>query len=485
MTLKTGILFLWGMAVLARAAEEPTDKLSPTASAGLQAKPPSPKKAIVYVIPVRDEIAQPALYILRRGLKEAIDEKADAVVLDMNTPGGVGSVAFDMMEALDKFPGLTVTYVNKEAMSAGAFIAAATQEIWFAPKGVIGAAAAVTSEGQDIPETMRLKINSFLRAKIRAISEGKGYRGQVIEAMIDKDYELKIGDKVIKAKGELLSRTATEAMEKYGDPPRPLLGAGIEKDIDALLARKFGAGNFVIRRLEVTWSEQLAQYITMVTPVLLGLGLLAIFIEFKMPGHGWIGAIGVLLLALVFFGHHVAGLSGHEPVLAFALGLLLLAGEIFFLPGVMVLGITGIILMLGSLLWAMADIWPNQPLTVSGDALVQPLGSLGLGLGIAVVAGAVLLRYLPKGWVWDKMVLHTAINSAAQTTGGAPEEALGANSIMGRRGLAATALRPSGQVEIDGRRFEAKVEVGTIDAGVPVIVRGRTDFGLIVEKAEA
>jgi membrane-bound serine protease (ClpP class) len=111
-------------------------------------------------------------------------------------------------------------------MSAGAFISATTQEIWFAPMGVIGAARPVTSTGQDIDETMKLKIVSYLKARVRAISEGKGYRGQVISAMIDKDYELKIGDVVIKPKGELLSLTASEASKTYGDPPQPLLGGG-------------------------------------------------------------------------------------------------------------------------------------------------------------------------------------------------------------------------------------------------------------------
>ena len=443
------------------------------------------KKAVVYVIPVRDEINQPTFYILRRGLKEAIEQKADAVVLDMNTPGGAGSVAFDMMEALDKFPGLTITFVDKEAMSAGAFIAAATQEIWFAPKSVIGAAAAVTAEGQDIPETMRLKINSFLRAKIRAVSEGKGYRGQVIEAMIDKDYELKIGDKVIKPKGELLSRTATEAMEKYGEPPQALLGAGIEKDLDALLAAKYGAGNYVITRFQVTWSEKLAQYLTAFSSVLMGLGLLALFIEFKMPSHGGFAVVGVILLGVVFFGHYIAGLSGHEPLLVFAVGLLLVALEVFFFPGVAVVAVLGLVLMLGSLVWAMADLWPGQPLAVawSADTFAAPLQNLGLGLALAVALGAALLRFLPRRWLWDRLVVGTTIGGSAQVAGGAPGGAAEVDALIGRRGVAVTALRPSGQIEVAGRRFEAKVEVGSIDAGEAIVVQGRTDFGLIVERA--
>jgi len=475
---------------LAPAAPAPETPVSTAAAPGAAepaaapARPPRAPgtKALVYVIPVHGEINKPVLYIIRRGLKEAIDRKADAVVLDMSTPGGALDVTFDIMEALGKFPGETLTYVDHEAMSAGAFISGTTGEIWFAPDAVIGAAAPVSSSGQDIDATMKQKVVSYLKARVRAMSEGKGYRGQVISAMIDADYELKIGDTVIKPKGELLSLTATEASRTYGEPPRALLAAGIARDIDALLAKKFGAAGFAVKNFEVTWSERMAQYLTAIAPVLLGLGLLALFIEFKMPGHGWIGGIGVLLLGLVFFGHHVAGLSGHEPVLVFALGLLMLAVEIFFLPGVMVLAVSGIILMLGSLLWAMADIWPNEPIAVSGDALMQPLGSLGLGLGLAVVSGALLIRFLPHGWVWDKLVLGATVSTSAQVGGAAPAQAGGLDSLVGRRGLAATALRPGGQIDVDGRRYEAKVEVGAIDAGAPVIVRGRSDFGLIVER---
>jgi membrane-bound serine protease (ClpP class) len=458
-------------------AELPFEPARPARAAGV--------RAVVYVIPVHGEINKPVLYIIRRGLKEAIDQKADAVVLDMSTPGGALDVTFDIMEALGKFPGETLTYVDHEAMSAGAFISGTTGEIWFAPDAVIGAAAPVSSSGQDIDATMKQKVVSYLKARVRAISEGKGYRGQVISAMIDADFELKIGDTVIKSKGELLSLTASEASKTYGEPPHALLAAGIARDIDALLTKKFGAGGYAVKNFEVTWSERLAQYLTGAAPVLLGLGLLALFVEFKMPGHGWIGGIGVLLLGLVFFGHFVAGLSGHEPVLFFALGLLMLAVEIFFLPGVMFLAVTGIILMLGSLLWSMADIWPNEPISVSGDALIQPLGSLGLGLGLAVVAGAVLIRFLPRGWMWDKLVLGATVGSTAQAGGGAPGSAAGLDSLVGRRGLAVTALRPGGQIEIDGRRFEAKVEVGAIDAGTAVLVRGRSDFSLVVEPASS
>jgi membrane-bound serine protease (ClpP class) len=343
----------------------------------------------------------------------------------------------------------------------------------------------VSSDGKDIDVTMKQKVVSYLKARVRAISEGKGYRGEVISAMIDADYELKIGGKVIKPKGELLSLTASEANKSYGEPPHTLLGAGIAKDLTALLSKKFGAGNYEIKQFQVTWSEELAQYLTRFAPMLLGLGLLALFIEFKTPGFGVFGIAGIVLLAIVFLGNYVAGFSGHEPLVLFAVGLLLVAVEVFFFPGVAVVAVLGLVLMLGSLVWAMADLWPGVPLTVawSGDAFVTPLRNLALGLVLAVGLGLALARYLPQGWIWDKMVVGSTIGGAAQIAGSGPNAAREIAALMGESGVAVTVLRPSGQVEIAGRRFEAKVEVGSIDAGETVIVRGRTDFGLIVERA--
>lgn len=456
---------------------------APAVAAPAAVQTPPVHMVTVYVVPVRDEIAQPVLYILRRGLKEAIERKAEVVVFDLETPGGALDVTFDIMKAIEKFPGQTIAYVDKEAMSAGAFVSATTQEIWFAPGSVIGAAAPVTSAGKDIDETMKLKIVSYLKARVRAISEGKGFRGQVISAMIDKDYELKIGDVVIKPKGELLSLTATEASKTYGDPPRPLLGAGIATDLDDLLRQKFGAHGYEIVQLNVTWSEELAVWLNAIAPILMGLGVVCLIIEFKTPGFGLFGLAGIVLLALVFLGHYVAGFSGHEPMLLFAVGLLLLAVELFFCPGVAVLALSGLALMLGALVWAMADIWPNEPVTIStsGDLFLGPLANLGAGLVLALIMGALLMRFLPKGWLWDRMVLQMAGTTSAQVAGSAPEAGVATSSLVGVRGVVVTGLFPSGQIEIDGRRYEAKLVVGSAPVGAVVVVKRASDFNLVVE----
>jgi len=479
-TLIAALALAWAPAAPCRAAD---------ASAAPGGAPPKR----VFVIPIRVEIAEPVQYLLRRGLKEAVAEHADAVVLDINTPGGDIAVTMEMMDDLKRFPGRTIAFVDSEAMSAGAFVSAVCDEIWFVSsptEGIIGAAAPVQSTGQDIDATMKGKLVSYLKARMRAISRGKEFRGEVISAMIDADMELringeevKIDGKPIKEKGALLSLTATEAMTPVGTPPRPLLGAGEARDVDDLLAKCFGAGGYRSTYLEATWSEELAVFLNHLAPALLGLGIFALFIGFKSQGFGGFIAVGVGLLTIVFLGSYVSGLSGHEPVIVFSIGLLLLLAEVLFFHSAGILGVVGFLLMMGSLFWSMADLWPGEPIQAawSADAFVQPMVNLGAGLGIAIVLGACLLRFLPRGWIWDRLTTSATVGGSAQAAGGDPRAAGLLDALVGRRGVAATALRPGGQVEVDGRRFEAEVKVGAIDAGAPIIVLGRGSFALVVE----
>jgi membrane-bound serine protease (ClpP class) len=462
------------MAVASPAVAEESAE-APAASSG-------PSKVVV--IPIRAQIAKPELYILRRGLKEAIDNQVDTIVLDMETPGGSVAVTLEIMEALDRFKGRTITYVNDEAMSAGAIIAAVTDEIYFSPTAVIGAAEMIMGTGQDVPEGLKRKMNSYLGAKIRVFAGKQPLRAEVIRAMMDPDYELKIGDSVLKEKGELLSLTAEEALKLHGDPPQPLLGTGIAENIDELLDRLHGAGNHTTTSLQITWSERLAQYLTNFTPILLGLGLLSLFIEFKTPGFGIFGVTGIILLGLVFFGHYIAGLSGHEPALFFLLGVVLVAIELFLFPGTLVLALSGIALMLGSLVWAMLDLWPGEPVSFEGGVLVKPLVNVMVGVVLAVLVFLAIVKFLPKGGPWGSLVLDAAV-------GGEPGPLRALNSpaderqpvadLVGQPGVAATALFPSGQIEIGGRRYEAKLDMGFAEPGTPVRVTGVSEFSLIVE----
>lgn len=443
------------------------------------------KPGKVMVVPIRSQISPPELYILRRGLRQAIESGADTLILDMETPGGRLDVTFEILQALERFPGRTVTYVNREAISAGALIAMGTDEIWFKSGGLIGAAAPVMSGGAEIGDTMKAKLISYLLARARSITEGQGYRSEVITAMIDVDYEFKIGEEVISPKGALLTLTATEASKEYGDPATPLLAAGIEDSLEDLVKRLHGSDVVVMEQLEVSWSEKLAQYLVTLTPLLMGLGMMLLFIEFRTPGFGVFGLLGGLFLGVVFFGHYAAGLSGYEPVIIFVLGVILVLVEVLFFPGILVGLIVGTLMILGSLLWAMADFLPDEPITFSSELFTRPLINLVSGMLIAVLIFLAIVRFLPRGGLWGRLVLEAAvagepgalrsINQVAM-----PEE-LTASSKVGLRGTAATGLFPSGQVEIGGRRYEARLEVGTADPGTPVKVIREMEFALIVE----
>jgi len=433
-------------------------------------------RANVVVIPIHGEIGQPTLYLLRRGLKAAISDHADAVVLDIDTPGGALDATLTMLEALGRFPGRTIAYVDSEAMSAGAFVSAGCGEIWFAPGAVIGAAAPVLESGQDVDSTMKQKLTSYLKARMRALSEDKPRRGEVIAAMIDADSELTVDGKVIKPKGQLLSLTASEAMHAYGTPPQPLLGAGEAPSLDLLLDRCFGEGNHSLVRVEPTWSERLAAGINGAAPLLMGLGLLALFVGFKSPGLGALIPVGVGMLTIVFFGGQSAGLSGHEPILIFGFGVVLLLLEIVFFHSAGFLGIAGFLMMLASLIWSMADLWPNEPLSAAwnGNAFVDPFLRLSMALVGSAVAFALLLRFLPSGWIWNRLAVRSTVGGTSQPPPAA------ASAVVGKAATALTTLAPSGYVLVEGLRYEAFCESGMAERGAALRVVGVDNFRIIV-----
>src|SRR5690606_7976187 len=146
---------------------------------------------------------------------------------------------------------------------------------------VIGSAGLVGGTGEDVPETMRQKVESYVRAKLRALSTPHPYREQVVRAMMDASYELEIDGKIISPEGEMLNLTADEALELYGDPPQPLFGDGRAVDIDSLLNQRFGEDQWVVETFTVTWSEELAKYLNSIAPLLIGFGIVGLFIEFK------------------------------------------------------------------------------------------------------------------------------------------------------------------------------------------------------------
>lgn len=446
----------------------------------------------VFVIPVKGPIAESNWYIFRRGLKEAIERNADVVLLDMDTPGGALNVTFDMIDALQRFQGETMTFVNQDAISAGAYISSATKDIYFAPNGKIGAAAVVDASGGDIGETMKQKIDSYLKAKVRTFAKNYPYGTDVIRAMMDSEFELKIDGEILldkhgnpmKAKGELLTLTADEAMQLVGKEQTPLFGSGIYNNVDELLDARFGKGNYTITKVEPSGFEVMAQTFEPFASIFLGIGILLIFFELKSPGFGIPGIAGVCLIALYFIMQHVAGLSGYEGIILFALGVVLVAIEIFLFPGMIIFALLGVILIFAGILWGSADIWklPDGSFDFDWSVFFYPLQQLVIAISTLFIVGVLAYKFLPSSWIKNKIVLQTTVGDMDEDLAKGARSRDAKLPDVGSSGVALTEFRPSGIIQINGKRYEASSGNEAVAKGDEVEVVGYGDFDLIVRK---
>src|SRR6266487_3613834 len=433
----------------------------------------------VYVLPIRSDIMPPLVYLVRRGVKAAMEARADLLVLDMDTNGGRVDVTEEMIEILNNFKGQTATFVNRRAFSAGAFISIATQKIFMAPQSVIGAAAPIMlvpgGPPQDMPETMQAKMNAALCALARTSAEKNGYNPSVVEKMIDKGKELKIDGTVIKEKGELLALTNIEAEREYGDPPKPLLSSGTVESLDELL-KKLGYANSARVDIQPTGVEQLAMWINVISPLLLIIGIAGVYIEFKTPGFGLPGIVGIAAFALYFLGGYIAGLSGLEWMAVFVVGLALLALELFVFPGTTALGLIGTALMLVALVMAMVDVYPGMPALPTFKMLELPLRDLFIAFLGGAVAVLALSRWLPKTSFYGNMVSQAA---SGVITGAKLERKQ--MSRLGQVGVAISELRPGGKAQFGNEILDVISQGEMIDKGQRVKIIGHSGTEAVVE----
>ena len=452
---------------------------------------PEDRPLKVGVIPLKTAIGQPSLYLLRRSMKEAIEAGVEVVVLDLDTPGGRLDSTLEMMEILNEFSGITVTYINDEAISAGAIISSVTDHIYFAKLGIMGAAAAVAGSGQEIPETMQAKIKSYLDARIESYGQDKQLRNKVIKAMMDTEYEFVYEDVLISPKGELLSLTASKAVAPFGDPPEPLIAAGIAESIEDIFKYGFGTENIELVEYEASWSEEFAAVVEFLTPFLFGIGIVMLVVEMKTPSFGILGITGLALILSAIFGHNVAGLAGFEAILLLVAGIVLLAVEMFVLPGTFIFGLAGVVCILGAMVWSFADVWPVAPepgqapvdWKLNTDSLEDGIVNLALSLIVAVVGLWAVWRFLPKSWVLSRMVVESTVADPSPVVSGGGRYVQG-NSLpdVSAEGYVLSDLRPTGIVEIGGDRFEATTSVGDLRKGDKVIVIGYKNYSLLVDK---
>lgn len=437
----------------------------------------------VYVLPIRNDIMPPLVYLVRRGVKEALQAHADLLVLDMETNGGRVDTTEEIIEILGKFKGQTVAYVNRKAFSAGAFIAVATQRIYMAPQSVIGAAAPIMlvpgGGVQEMPNTMELKMTSGISALIRATAEKNGHNVEVVEAMIDKNKELKIDGKVINEKGRILTLTNLEAEREYGSPPRKLLSAGTVEDLTALLT-KLGYEQAQRVDIQPTGVETLGSWINSISPLLLIIGIIGIYIEFKTPGFGLPGIVGLVAFALYFLGGYVAGLSGAEWVALFVLGLILFVLELFVFPGTVLLGLAGAALMLVAIVMAMVDVYPGVPELPTPMRFRVPVQEILLNLSI-VLSGSALALWAASRWLPKTSLYGALVSSSASGETFVIHEEQEQKKRLGEIGVTISVLRPGGKAQFGDQILDVISEGQMIPKDSRVRVIGHSSREAIVE----
>ena len=372
-----------------------------------RAVPPIPRTGPVTIIKL-DKVVD-------LGLAPFIDRIAAAggpgelLVLDINTLGGRIDAAIAIRDALLHTKARTVCWVNPRAISAGALIALACDVIAVAPGATMGAATPVQIGQGGEMKPVEAKVVSFMRSEMRATALAKGRRGDIAEAMVDADAAVP----GLTEKGKLLTLDGAQALA-WGI-------ADVQATDEAQLFRALDrAPPAAISRPHISWAEDLARLLSdpLVSSLLMTLGLLGILIELWAPGHGVALCVGLCCLGLFFFGHHIAMLAGWEAIAMFAIGFVLVGIEVF-VPGHIMPGVIGVLLIVAALVLAFVNL-DAVPVGVAWRAgwLPDALGAVFGSLGATLLGGAAIIRLLPRTAAGRALVLDACLPPGS----GAPKD---------------------------------------------------------------
>ncbi len=336
---------------------------------------------LVVVIPINGTIEPGIGHFLQRSLDEAAEDGADLVILDIETPGGRLDTVLQMRDAILGSTVPVVAFVNREAFSAGALITIASDEIWMAPGGVFGAATPVMG---GTGETADEKTVSAVRSTFRATAEEQGRDPLIAEAMVDPAVVVDGLDDST----SLLTLSVSQAQEwGYAD--------GVAADLPTLIDT-LGYGDATVREMSLSPIEYLVRWITdpVFASLLILAGLFLIIADALFAGFGIAAAAGVACLGLFFWGHTLAGLAGWEDMVLVAIGIVLIAVEIFVIPGFGVAGVLGIMSLATGLVMAMSGRdFGNFRLT---DDVIRAGWAVAIALGLVLVALGALTLIVPK-----------------------------------------------------------------------------------------
>lgn len=443
--------------------------------------------ASVYFVSVQNEIDLGLAPYLARVLDEAAQSGAQAVILEINTPGGRLDAVLQMRDAILDSPVRTIAFVNREAFSAGALIAIAANDVYMAPGAVLGAATPVDGAGT----TANAKTISAVRSVFRATAELRDRDPLIAEAMVDPSIAIEglVSDQ------QLLTLSTRQAQQVgYIN--------GVVENRQALFDAA-GLTHASVVEAPQNWAETLVRFLTngLVASLLLALGFLLILADVYTAGFGVLGGLGIGFIALFFWGHFLVGLAGWEGVLLVVVGLALIALEVFVIPGFGVAGVLGGLALLGGIFISLFD-----ARIVTTPDLVRA-GSTVAGMLLLLAGGTVLLmRFLPRTTRMQGLILEAQVGgpdaqpglrlpgrrrswlegdrleAQSATYRGAAPEAAASQSLQGAVGVARSDLRPGGIAEIVGQRVDVVSQGEYIAAGTVIEVIADEGYRRVVRQ---
>lgn len=412
---------------------------------------------LVYVMPIEQTIESGLESFLKRAFKEAEQNHAARIVLRINTLGGSVDAAMGIGELVRTSSVPTVAFIEGKAISAGSYIALNADQIVMAPGSSIGAAAVVDLAGNRVRDS---KIVSVWVAEMTAAAEMNGRNPEYAAGMVDDTlivHVKEIGRTY--GKGELITFT-------YDQAAKAGYAEAVAENINEVV-RWIGIENPEIVEVHPTLAERLARFLTQpaVMTLLLLIGLGGIAFELFAPGFGVPGIVGVVSIALYFFGNYIAGFAGVEHIILFVAGVGLLLAEMF-VPSFGILGIAGFLSLAAGIVLAAYD-------------FRQAMGSLGIALLGCVAVLIVVMIWFRRRGVWNKFILRDEFKTEAGYVSAPPRQ-----DLVGKKGEALTPLRPSGTALIEGRRVDVVTAGEFVAAGQPIEVIQAEGVRIVVRKSD-
>lgn len=419
----------------------------------------------VYYYEIDDVISKPAKKKTEIALKEANTEKADIILLRLNTFGGELEAADQIRTMLMKSKIPVFVFIDLNAASAGALISIACDSIYMAPGASMGAASVVNETGEIMPD----KYQSYMRSLMRSTAEKKGRNPDIAQAMVDPDVFI---ENIVDS-GKVLTFTTAEAILNG------FCEAQVTSREGALAAA--GINEYTIIEQKLSWIDQFILFL--IKPAITGLLIMlivgGIYFELQSPGIGFPLIVAIIGALLFFAPHYLGGLAQHWEILIFIVGLILLVVEIFVIPGFGVFGIIGIVLIIASLVLAMIfNINFDFSFTSSGTIIQKiaiVLSSLTIGFGLSIWLGKKLI-------LADTRFGSIALKTELSKETGFLSQGEGFFHLVGKQGVTSTILKPSGKIEIDNQNYDAISEYGIIEKGTPITVIKFENSQLIVRK---